>query len=79
MKNLIIGLLLVISIGLGALTIQRQKQAAQTTAELAQVQKQLVVAQAQLKASAEAAEQVPAQEEGKGGVEQRARRHVLSG
>jgi len=58
MKNLIIGLLLVISIGLGALTIQRQKQAAQSQAELAKVQSQLAAAQAQLKASAEAAEQV---------------------
>jgi hypothetical protein len=58
MKNITIVLLLVLSAALGALAVHQHKQATQTRAELAAVQSELVEAQHQLAAVADAADQI---------------------
>ena len=58
MKNITIVLLVIVSIALAALAVNQQKRAAQTRAELAKAQAELVTARQELAAFADAADQI---------------------
>ena len=58
MKNIILILVLVISVGLGAVTVYQQNELAQTRTALAGLKDQLARAQVQIQATADAADQI---------------------